>query len=342
MRKTFSFLTVGCAVLVILGLIGGGIVAIIYGAKPLIEKLTSKKGEHQPEKNDAPPSAPAETKNLLEAREHFQTRLVNHVARKQNRLDWGDTDYRLIRYGNDFRAVYFEPKGKGNKKFPAIVWAHNGTGGVSEDLWKMLEPFRRAGFAVMCPAFRGEQDNPGEFEWCYGEVNDLLDAIKHVRANTKVDPERVYVLGQKGGGTLSLLCATTGNKDVRAFFALAPIADLEDYARANLVQRDTPFDINNRDEIRLRSAIRFTKFIEQPTFVFNPQNPSTLDGQAQRMLDEAKKLDRHEFHAYSIRRANPDDLPDKLIPLFVQKFQADTGAECNIDFTKEELAEQFR
>ena len=57
----------------------------------------------------------------------------------------------------------------------------------------------------------------------YGEVEDLLAAIDYVKKKSSVDQKRIYVVGQKrNGGTLALLAATTGDTDVRAFFALAP------------------------------------------------------------------------------------------------------------------------
>ena len=73
MRKLFPLASLGCALILILGMIGGGIIVLVYGARPFIEKLTSKKTDPVappvmqpvgPVENNLPP----ETQNLLAAR----------------------------------------------------------------------------------------------------------------------------------------------------------------------------------------------------------------------------------------------------------------------------------
>src|SRR5688572_18252408 len=77
-------------------------------------------------------------------------------------------------------VAYLTPDPKDGKRRPAIVWAHGGFGGIGEYYWKPQpagndqtpKAFLDAGFVVMLPSWRGENENPGKFELFYGEVDD--------------------------------------------------------------------------------------------------------------------------------------------------------------------------
>ena len=189
MRKLFPILGVGCATIIILGMIGAGVTMLIWGAKPFLDKLSTKRTEHQPGQqghnddhqplppmkqawpgpfNAANQPLPQEKMNLLEARKGFETHPIRHFHNvNENSLAFPDPDLTVFRYGpKKLTAAIFEPNLKvDRKKSPAIIWVHSGTG-VGAELWKELEPFREAGFVVMCPTFRGEGTNPGELEFC--------------------------------------------------------------------------------------------------------------------------------------------------------------------------------
>jgi dienelactone hydrolase len=89
-------------------------------------------------------------------------------------------------------------------KWPVLVYMHGGfalgEGDVSD-----CEPFLRAGFGVFAPAFRGENGNPGNFEFAYGELDDARAALMHVREIPEADPKRVVVFGHSAGGMLASL-----------------------------------------------------------------------------------------------------------------------------------------
>src|SRR5690242_13516263 len=59
------------------------------------------------------------------------------------------------------------------KLHPAVVFCHGGFWFGNED-WDVLQPFLDAGYVVMAPRVRGENGNPGDFEYYYGEVNDVV------------------------------------------------------------------------------------------------------------------------------------------------------------------------
>ncbi len=50
----------------------------------------------------------------------------------------------------------------------------------------------------------GENDNPGQFELFYGEVDDAVAAIDYLRSVPYVDPSRIYLAGHSTGGSITL------------------------------------------------------------------------------------------------------------------------------------------
>ncbi len=61
-----------------------------------------------------------------------------------------------------------------------------------------------------------------------GELNDLVDAVRHMKARPDVDAERVGVWGWSGGGSFTLL-AMTQSEEFRAGIAVAPVTDWHYY-----------------------------------------------------------------------------------------------------------------
>ena len=96
--------------------------------------------------------------------------------------------FRLIHYSSPagkLAAYLTPPPGNPQFKRPAIIWLKGGWGGIGRFLWEAEEgqnptAFREAGFVVMCPSFRGENDNPGKIEAFYGEVDDVLAAYDYL------------------------------------------------------------------------------------------------------------------------------------------------------------------
>ena len=98
------------------------------------------------------------------------------------------------------RAWFQRPKKAG--KVPALVYFHSGFTLKEED-WANTGPFRRAGFAVMCPMFRAENGNPGQYQLFYGELDDARAAIRWLASQPGIDPDKIITFGHSIGGAVS-------------------------------------------------------------------------------------------------------------------------------------------
>src|SRR5262249_44512173 len=94
--------------------------------------------------------------------------------------------------GRKLKAWVHSPKGSGPR--PALVYLHGGFAFGNDDM-EECQPFVAAGFVVMCPSFRGENGNAGNFEMMFGEVDDAAAAVRWLAAQKTVDPKRIYVFG---------------------------------------------------------------------------------------------------------------------------------------------------
>lgn len=128
-------------------------------------------------------------------------------------------------------AAYLTPAPKGTDKHAAIVWIGGGDSAAIGDMWSEQDPkndqsasaFRKAGIVLMVVSLRGGNDNPGEREGLYGEVDDVKAAGDFLARLPYVDPARIYLGGHSTGGTLVLLTMATTTQ-FRAAFAFGPMA----------------------------------------------------------------------------------------------------------------------
>jgi pimeloyl-ACP methyl ester carboxylesterase len=98
---------------------------------------------------------------------------------------------------------------------PAIVYLHGGFA-LGEDDFKQCTPFLDAGYAVLLPIFRGENDNPGDFELMYGEVDDARAATAWLAQHPRIASGRIHAFGHSVGGGVAALLALWDNVPLRA------------------------------------------------------------------------------------------------------------------------------
>ena len=256
--------------------------------------------------------------------------------------------FELVRYTSPAGglAAYVTPDPKDGKKHPAIVWAHGGFGGIGSGFWEeatkdndqSARAFREAGIVMMIPSWRGENDNPGKFELFYGEVNDLLAAVEHVKTMPYVDPERIYIGGHSTGGTLTLL-ASVASGDFRAAFSFGGMPDGRKALANGPGFGNTPYDSKKQRDSLLRSPIRYARFIKRPTFYFEGEDNASFMASARTMAERAGKAGA-PFQAYSIPGTHFDIL-HPITQLVAAKIKADTLPTCNITFTPAELHKSY-
>lgn len=212
---------------------------------------------------------------ILDARQGFTTKLIRLNSPGEAPVEPPEgVALKLIKYPAPLgsNAAYVGTSPNDGQKHPAIIWL---TGGFGNDIdgiaWtpgpvsndQSASGFREQGIVMMYPSLRGGNDNPGNMETFFGEVDDVLAAAKHLASLPYVDPARIYLGGHSTGGTLALLVAAAGENRFRAVFALGPVDDVLGYGSKNL-----PFDTTNPQEGQLRAPIRWIKDIRCPTFVF--------------------------------------------------------------------------
>lgn len=158
----------------------------------------------------------------------------------------------------------------GQKK-PAIIWDFGGFGGIFDGYAdehpayddQGVRQFLDQDLVVFLPTVRGEHGNPGVFECFYGEVEDLVAAVEHVASRPDVDPDRIFLMGHSTGGTNVLLASML--TDIPAgvvSFGGAP--DMSSIVLLRGGYGVEPYDTDSMLEIELRSANRFTKYIQCP------------------------------------------------------------------------------
>jgi dipeptidyl aminopeptidase/acylaminoacyl peptidase len=107
--------------------------------------------------------------------------------------------------GASVPAAIRKPAGKG--PFPAIMFIHGGVGGSTTEGMERFarEPvpdhFFRKGFVVMAADYR-------RYHFGEDEIQDVMAALRELRALPYVDPSRVAVIGGSHGGYLAKMLAS--------------------------------------------------------------------------------------------------------------------------------------
>jgi pimeloyl-ACP methyl ester carboxylesterase len=157
-----------------------------------------------------------------------------------------------------------------SQRAPGVVYLHNDFD-LREEAWRNARAFVDAGFAVLLPALRGENGNPGERELLYGEVDDARAAVAWLATQPGVDPDRIYVIGHSIGGGVASLLALDPPTQVRA------TADIGGIYRAHTFHRWAVsrggeqlvrFDLQDDEEVSLRVFIAHLRDLSRPHYTF--------------------------------------------------------------------------
>ncbi|MGN0847533.1 MAG: prolyl oligopeptidase family serine peptidase [Kiritimatiellia bacterium] len=147
--------------------------------------------------------------------------------------DWDDLWAKLfvrVRSSLDgtLQPCYFwAPDAARTQEVPLVVGLHTWSGDYRqvEHYRTVLDYARWKGWAMVGPNFRGPNSTPPA---CGGEpaVQDIVDAIDYAKAQVKIDPKRVYIVGGSGGGHMTLLMLGRHPEIFAGAAAFCPITDL--------------------------------------------------------------------------------------------------------------------
>jgi dipeptidyl aminopeptidase/acylaminoacyl peptidase len=286
-------------------------------------------------------SPPAGTGSLADARRGFATKA------RPSGGDRAPADvpppgvFSLVRYDSPVGklAAYLTPDPMDGKKRPAIVWITGGDCNSIGDCWSESPPdndqsasaFRKGGIAMMVPALRGGNDNPGTKEGFFGEVDDVLAAADFLSKQPFVDPARIYLGGHSTGGTLVLLVAECSDR-FRGVFSFGPADELAGYPAVY-----TPFDTSDAKEVALRSPGRWLHSVRSPVFVLEGTTQGNL-GALQNMARASKNTN---LHFLPVKGATHFSILAPTTRLLADKIVRDTGPTTNIAVAEAEVNRLF-
>lgn len=200
------------------------------------------------------------TGNLLQLRNAHKTKLTKTGAAPQEFDNACPPEARLVKYrtpNGDLKAFLFVPKSKG--KHRALLFAHGGFA-LGADDFSILRPFLDSNWVVMAPAVRGENGNPGNFELCFGEVDDLKAAVSYLQALPSVDKGQIFAFGHSVGGTNVALLAECDDRLKK----VAACGAYPDLGRGGFYSEFIPYDPKGDDEHELRSFGRWISNLKCP------------------------------------------------------------------------------
>jgi hypothetical protein len=274
---------------------------------------------------------------LKEAKHGFVTKLVR-LERVDEPPDSPPPQlFRLVHFPSPVGklAAYLSVRPRDGRKHPAIVWILGGTdNSIGATVWNAASPendqsaraFRELGIVSMYPSFRGGNDNPGVKELFLGEVDDIISAAEMLAHEDYVDPNRIYLGGHSTGGTLVLLVAESTDR-FRAVFSFGPVADIRGYGVDAF-----PFDVNDINEIRLRSPVAWLDSILTPTFVFEGGKPPTNIA-SMRALCNANT--NRAVHFYLIPSVDHFSSLAVVTPMIARRILDDRGPSVSMTFGEE-------
>lgn len=204
--------------------------------------------------------------------------------------------FEAVRYNSNGMslAAFVTPDPTDQQKHPAIVWLTGGESNTLAEFWRKgskqndqtASPYRDAGVIMMFPTLRGGNDNTGNIEVNYGEVNDVIAAAKYLATLPYVDSSRIYLGGHSTGGTLALLVSEVVSsshpdlfKGVISFGA----------TQETMFLQEMSFDEGDKQrETDLRAPANWTQDIKVPTWIIEGKSLDSNYRELKPMCDKNK------------------------------------------------------
>lgn len=202
----------------------------------------------------------------LQAKAKFKTDLTKQGPAPQPAevLVDGKT-HKVITYlsnGLNLKAILTTEHIDTAKRKPVLVYLHGGFALGEGDLTD-CELFRKAGYIVFAPSYRGENGNEGIFELMYGEVDDAKAAVQWINKQSYVDTNHIYVFGHSIGGGVSAMLALQKEVPMRFSGSCGGL-----YDRFVGWEDIVPFSLQNPVETIMRTPLRHVKSMMYDHYAF--------------------------------------------------------------------------
>jgi len=263
------------------------VIVIVTQIVSLSSAMEINSTESEIVKNDSIPNEDQNFSRFYVERSSYETKLTNQIpAPGKYENDIPPIGVNEVKYnsGNLALKAWLSDKPIDNNTHPAVVFAHNGTAFGRGD-WDLAKEFINQDFILMTPMLRGENGNPGNFEFFYGEVEDLIAASNYLANISYVDDNRIFLCGQCSGGTLSMLASMMPSK-YRAIASFGGSPDQKIFFDSGWGQI-APFDSSNAREIELRSPIVYVDSISKPLYIYVGDQDGYLE-RSRSFVEEAK------------------------------------------------------
>lgn len=222
------------------------------------------------------------------ARERFKTNLIKTSSAPQQFEDEippdGVSEVTFQSGELEMKAWLSNPAESG-KKYPAVVYIHGGFAFSDED-WEYVKPYIDNGFIVLAPTLRGENGNPGNFEFFYGEVDDVIAAGEYLTELSYIDKDRIFVSGHSTGGTLTVL-ASLMESPFKSAVSFGASVDQKNFFKE--WREYAPFNVNDPKEISLRSPIDFVESLKIPLTLYVGSDDEAYKDLSENFASKAKE-----------------------------------------------------
>ncbi|HYX81826.1 MAG TPA: prolyl oligopeptidase family serine peptidase, partial [Gemmatimonadales bacterium] len=216
----------------------------------------------------------------------------------RTQTDFEVLDLRYSSGGVEVPGILIRPKQPGDRRWPAIVYNRGGTGDYGRldhiAIAGMLVLAKR-GFVLIASDYRFHGATARQDQWGGADVDDVLNVVLAVRTLPYVDPERVFMLGQSRGGTMTYLALKRG-APIRAAAVTSGVSDLEALGRyrPEFINGDDTYDgwakvwpdyaARSKEYYRERSAVNWADKIRVPVLILASRtDPRVPADQALRM-----------------------------------------------------------
>lgn len=273
----------GKIIWIIVGVLGGGFVLACVAVLIVIGSFINKIANFDSRVSEYAVSISSDgtLKTLTEAKAGFTTKIVHNEEPYGPPDDPTGSPFDLIKYQSPAGALsaYLTRNPGDGQKRPAIIWITGGDCNSIGDVWsesdpsddQTASPFRMAGVVMMFPSLRGGNDNSGQREGFFGEVDDVIAAANHLAQQPHVDPSQIYLGGHSTGGTLVMLVAESTDR-FKAVFSLGPVSLASDYGGEYVY-----CDPRDEKEIALRSPLPWLHCVKSPLYVFEGDDGGNWD-----------------------------------------------------------------